>query len=484
MARGETSGWRRAALVGVLAAAILPSASLGQAGSIGGTVTFLGESGGVHAIQVGAHLDMADPPVAADDPGTPGGPYSLTGLVDGDYYLSAYLDRDDSGGPADPDEPHVWYDADFDGLADTVTVSSGGAVTGKDISLGFIYVDADATGANNGNSWSDAYTSLDLGLLAAIPGIEVWVAEGTYKPGLTRGETFTLKNGVGAYGGFQGGELLRSGRDPDAHQTILSGDIGTAGVATDNSYHVVSAPSGANHTVVLDGFTVTAGNADGTEPADRGGGLYAPSGVTVLNVMFLSNWASDCGGGMFSSGPSWIYNSAFLGNTAGSGGGLCGLCGLQIANSTFSGNTALDSGFGLGGGGIYLYRDSGPTVRTDVTNITVSGNHAAHNVSGNAVSGVLMIESCAVPSFPNPFEGLAVLANSVFSGNTKDGPSLNWQVWWVGSVQSNVSNGFCTYGGGPCSGLGGIRSFWIQTGRTTFSVPPTTIFGSTTLHRR
>ena len=171
----------------------------------------------------------------------------------------------------------------------------------------------------------------------------------------------------------------------------------------------MSAPSGANHTVVLDGFTVTAGNADGTEPADRGGGLYAPSGVTVLNVMFLSNWASDCGGALFSSGPSWIYNSAFLGNTAGSGGGLCGLCGLQIANSTFSGNAALDYGFGLGGGGIYLYKDGTPTVRTDVTNITVSGNHAANNPSANAASGVQMIESCTVPSIPSS-DGLAVLA--------------------------------------------------------------------------
>ena len=139
---------------------------------------------------------MADPPVGSDDPDTPGGPYSIGGLAGGDYYLSAYLDRDGSGGSPDPDEPSVWYDTDADGLPDAVTVSSGGAVTGKDIALGFIYVDADATQANDGTSWANAYTSLSFGLLAAVPGLEVWVAEGSYKPGLTRGETFILKNGV------------------------------------------------------------------------------------------------------------------------------------------------------------------------------------------------------------------------------------------------------------------------------------------------
>ena len=206
-----------------------------------------------------------------------------------------------------------------------------------------IYVDDDASGANDGSSWADAFNYLQDALAAAWSGDEIRVAQGTYKPnqgiGITPGDreaTFQLINGVTLKGGYAGsGELDPNAWDIEQYETILSGDLAgndvdvndpcdllTEPTRTENSIHVMVG-SGTDSTAVLDGFTISAGNYNllGSLPSG-GGGMYNNSGTpTLINCTFHYNSAGD-GGGMYNaySSPT-LTNCTFTGNSATEGGG-------------------------------------------------------------------------------------------------------------------------------------------------------------------
>jgi hypothetical protein len=239
-----------------------------------------------------------------------------------------------------------------------------------------IYVDANATGAQNGTSWANAYKYLQDALTAATSGYDIWVAQGTYKPDRDfytpggsgdRYATFQLENNVALYGGFPAGGGWSS-RDPNIYQTILSGDIGVAGNNSDNSYNVVSG-SYTNSTAILDGFTITAGNATLDY---AGGGMYNYEGSpTVTNCTFIGNVA--CNGGMANQNSSPIItNCAFIGNSGAISGGIYNEdSNPMLTNCTFNGNSSYQ------GGGMNDYNSS-PTL----TNCTFSGNSASQYGGG------------------------------------------------------------------------------------------------------
>lgn len=160
------------------------------------------------------------------------------------------------------------------------------------------YVAQTSRGTGSCDSWENACALQQaLSSAAAGSGDELWVEAGVYRPTTTgddpRTATFQLKSGVALYGGFTGNESHRDARDWVANETILSGDIGVQGVATDNVYHVVTG-SGTDHTAVLDGFTVTGGYAAYIGSIDCsifcGGGMRNSSGSpTIRNVTFRGN---------------------------------------------------------------------------------------------------------------------------------------------------------------------------------------------------
>lgn len=220
-----------------------------------------------------------------------------------------------------------------------------------------IHVDQSVSGgANNGTSWSNAYTSLQTALTSAVAGDAVYVAKGTYRPddgsGL-RTATFQLKSGVSLIGGFAGhGAPNPYARNITGTPSVLSGDIGNPGLKNDNSYHVLNG-SGVNSSAVLDGFTIVDGNATGTAPNDVGGALYVSGGSpTIRACRFTNNSAVASGGAvqLVSSNGPHFSDCSFIGNETTSGNGA----GVYAFSSTvtFTGSSFVDNYASVSGGGL------------------------------------------------------------------------------------------------------------------------------------
>ena len=205
------------------------------------------------------------------------------------------------------------------------------------------------------------------------------MAEGTYFPtaGTARDTGFSMLPGVGIYGGFEGVEARFSQRALLNSTSTLSGDIGTVGDTTDNSYHVVlNDGNGLDSTAVLDGFTITGGNADGTGSHNKGGGLYnGSSSPLVVNCHVTGNRAVE-GGGMYNGGSSpKVFNSIFTHNVANEGAAVLNLdsAAPNIVNCTFYANTSDTSG--LSRGTILDSLDASSTV----TNCILWGNDSGED---------------------------------------------------------------------------------------------------------
>jgi len=258
-----------------------------------------------------------------------------------------------------------------------------------------IYVDVDANGLNDGTSWDNAYNYLQDGLADAASSpkpVEIRVAQGTYKPdqgaSQTPGDryaTFQLIDGVTIKGGYAGfGEPDPNARDIELYETILSGDLAGNDVdvneprelydepsRAENSYHVTTIYD-IEETVVFDGFTIIAGNANGypweyssggglfnrpflggrptitnctftQNSARRGGGMYNWQNNSVVNnCRFASNGADDGGGGIYDVYGSPEFRACtFIGNSAECGGGIVSWDSNPIVNDClFIGNSA------------------------------------------------------------------------------------------------------------------------------------------------
>lgn len=251
-----------------------------------------------------------------------------------------------------------------------------------------VFVDQSATGANNGTTWADAFKDLQDALHVAVPGQEIWVAEGTYLPDVaSRSVSFEPADDVPLFGGFPAGGSAFEGRDPASHSTILSGDLlANDGPSidpddasrADNSRHVVVVNGPGR---LLDGFVISGGNADGSGfPNDTGGGVAVTAGEATLTDVVLERNAARDGGGIAVAPTAnllaanlTVRNNAAAGSDllteAGSmGGGLHLLGRATIHNAEIFGNFAEGEGGALQPGNEDL----------EIVNAIIHGNRAGY----------------------------------------------------------------------------------------------------------
>jgi predicted outer membrane repeat protein len=272
--------------------------------------------------------------------------------------------------------------------------------------------------------------------------------------------TFVLKSGVILNGGYAGfGEPDPDARDVEAYKTILSGDMNgddvevndpcdllTEPSRADNCYHVVTAIEfgyyGPN--TILDGFTITGGNADGQYPdweLETGGGMYnRDSSPTVINCTFTENSARSGGGMDNEAGWPYLINCTFSRNFSSWGGGLANGARPTLIDCTFIGNVSSNKGGAMAcgdgsppmnnctfidnrallGGAIY-----GADCTPEPTNCTFNGNLAEKGGVIYNSDSCIILDNCKLTGNRATLggviyddEGGSSLLNCILSGNT------------------------------------------------------------------
>ena len=291
-----------------------------------------------------------------------------------------------------------------------------------------VYVNAAHARGGSGRSWANAYASLTAALKdAGRDGARVYVAAGVYKLNGMRGASFILPPGVRVYGGYSGvGDQRNVNRD----RTVLDGN---------GAYHVLIGANGA----VLDGLTITGGNANGSGDQGQGGGLLdyqrGPQGrpgsrwiagfaMTINDCTFKDNFAHD-GGAVYSydRAKPVFTNCRFYRNRAHNGGAVYDCVGVKsyFKNCRFVGNQAA-----WRGGAVYFDYGSRPRITHCLFRDNHSGAHggAVFSVTRAAQLGNTIVHLTDCQFLDNTAKGyggaanfhdhsIAIVHGCVFTGN-------------------------------------------------------------------
>ncbi|WP_298511994.1 choice-of-anchor Q domain-containing protein [uncultured Kordia sp.] len=315
------------------------------------------------------------------------------------------------------------WSGDATGNANPLTITmDGDKVITANYLKNIVYVDLDATGANDGTSWTDAYTSLQ-NALDNNPISDFWIKAGTYVPGTTRGAIFTLMADQSLYGGFNGTETMLSQRDPAVNVTVLSGDIlgNDDGVLThgnttysENSYRILQI---LEDNALVDGLTFSGGNANNTGDTSLKFGaavriIESCKSATFNKVIFTDNRVENAGVVYYQHTTSQTGNYDYV-----------------FTNCTFKNN--------LGRFATLLYsvnpRTSG-TLTVSLTNCSLTDNIVANISNSLTARNSLVWFRTDVATTHN-----AILTNCTITNNSLNGTSTSL----VGVISASRVGGTC-----------------------------------------
>lgn len=236
-----------------------------------------------------------------------------------------------------------------------------------------VYVDDNATGLNDGSSWTNARRTLIDALRTAPAGAEVWVASGEYLARYAEEPllgSLRIRSNISIYGGFAGTESRLEDRpsDPLAVPSVVRG----AG-----ANHVFIADRIANS--LLDGFVIAEGSGDSTDAdtLEGGGGLFAnATRLTVRRCLFTRNQAGY--ERVPISGPQRYLH----------GGGARVQNGSSVVfdDCTFFSNV-LHNGSGTAANFITYTMSRGAGLAVIQSTVNIIGCHFENNRTGNGGSG-------------------------------------------------------------------------------------------------
>jgi hypothetical protein len=322
---------------------------------------------------------------------------------------------------------------------------------------GRLYVNKNATGANDGLTWADAFTDLQSALADVFAGEEIWITSGTYKPHASnRGVYYVInKENMKIYGGFSGTETQLSERVLGANETILSADLqeNDANISdflgnysnttrnADNSYRVVNILDTGNN-LLLDGLTIS--DAHNNASATSRGAAIAKnksvSQLTLRNCIIKDNLGRNDNAGLVAEfelnntsgtrGELIIENCKFINNMSRWASGIYSFVrgntnvDITVANTLFDGNIAADlnttSATGLSGSASWFrVVTNGSNVTLNLSNNTYVNNQdlgTAQSLNNFSRATAGISKGAGITSVFN-----ATVNNCIFWNNTSAG---------------------------------------------------------------